>query len=258
MGNSRLGIAQTQRGTIITQRTTCTPELKRPLRGFTLIELLVVVSIIALLVSLLLPSLETAREVARSSACLANLHQMGIAMHLYVDNNNGALIPGANLSAPGDPVVGWFNVLDAYMLEADKDQADWDSNNRPSWQLCPSKVITPLRAWTVGYGWNYHANNSSGGFGLSPTDWQTGFGHGWGSKLVEVTKPARTILFGDSKDAWVNPEPASDYQHRYIYPGFNRDLHARRHTGKGNYWMLDGHAEPLPWNFDVSYLWKIK
>jgi len=51
--------------------------------GFTLIELLVVVSIIALLVSILLPSLAKARESAKNAVCMNNLHQIGIASATY-------------------------------------------------------------------------------------------------------------------------------------------------------------------------------
>ena len=56
--------------------------------GFTLIELLVVVSIIALLVSILLPSLQTAREQAKSVVCKSNLSQMRLAWAMYLDDNN--------------------------------------------------------------------------------------------------------------------------------------------------------------------------
>ncbi|MCC7293406.1 MAG: prepilin-type N-terminal cleavage/methylation domain-containing protein [Phycisphaerales bacterium] len=56
-------------------------------RGFTLIELLVVVAIIALLISILLPSLQAARNQAKSVRCSTNLHAMGIALVAYVMEN---------------------------------------------------------------------------------------------------------------------------------------------------------------------------
>src|SRR5689334_6676368 len=60
-----------------------------PLRGFTLIELLVVVAIIAILAALLSPAVARAKEVARRIACVNHLRQMGIALRMYVDENNG-------------------------------------------------------------------------------------------------------------------------------------------------------------------------
>jgi prepilin-type N-terminal cleavage/methylation domain-containing protein/prepilin-type processing-associated H-X9-DG protein len=60
-------------------------------RAFTLVELLVVIAIIAVLASLLLPVVSKAKERGRSTACLSNLRQVGIALQLFVQENNNML-----------------------------------------------------------------------------------------------------------------------------------------------------------------------
>lgn len=59
--------------------------------AFTLIELIVVVAIVGILAGLLLPVFSRAREAGRSAACLSNLHQVGVALQLYVQDNRNRM-----------------------------------------------------------------------------------------------------------------------------------------------------------------------
>lgn len=140
------------------------PYVKRAGSGFTLIEVLVVVAIIALLISILLPSLRTAREEAKSVVCMSDLKQLMFGIHMYQTDHQGYL-PG-NVWSEYDWSIAkqnlWFYKL------AKKYQPN------PKIYICPSDPFGPrfdfeakktvgstvvMRANTavpsVGYGMNY-------------------------------------------------------------------------------------------------------
>jgi prepilin-type N-terminal cleavage/methylation domain-containing protein/prepilin-type processing-associated H-X9-DG protein len=79
--------------------------------AFTLVELLVVIAIIAILAALLLPTLGRTKESARATICLSNLHQVGLALQIYVSDNNNKLPVMRDVSP--DPLVAATNTFPA-------------------------------------------------------------------------------------------------------------------------------------------------
>jgi prepilin-type N-terminal cleavage/methylation domain-containing protein len=134
--------------------------------GFTLVELLVVIGIIALLISILLPSLNTARERASRIKCLAQLRQLGQLVFIYAANNKGHIPIGAMaLNANGGQTA---NLNEEYVTdemytsmgfpEMQDASGNWNnvplakvwicpSNPEPIWWTTTSQTPTPINTW---------------------------------------------------------------------------------------------------------------
>ena len=119
-------------------------EVGAPSRGFTLIELLVVVAIIALLISILLPSLSRARAQTRQVVCGTQLKQFGTAFQLYFNDNDDKLFPYVSRALGYRWLRPYLNKVDQIMLctdtrpmtNAQKDDVLWHGappNSRTAW-----------------------------------------------------------------------------------------------------------------------------
>jgi prepilin-type N-terminal cleavage/methylation domain-containing protein len=126
------------------------PKFKLPAcRGFTLVELLVVIAIIGILVALLLPAIQAAREAARRSQCQNHLKQIGLAMHMFHDNTKA--LPPSRLPCHHGT---WASVIWPY-LEEGTVASLWDKERSYHFQpleniqvqvavyLCPTRRFTP-------------------------------------------------------------------------------------------------------------------
>jgi prepilin-type N-terminal cleavage/methylation domain-containing protein len=139
----------------------------RRFRGFTLVELLVVIAIIGLLIALLLPAVQAARESGRRTQCVNNLREIGLALHNYHDALKSfppayLIQPGGGgINGPPDPLTrdagpgwAWGMLLLPYLEERplydkiDFNRPCWDSVNdllvrrQPKVFLCPSATGT--------------------------------------------------------------------------------------------------------------------
>ena len=188
-----------------------------------MIELLVVVAVIALLAALLLPGLQRAKEQSKRVTCMQNLHQVGVALLMFGDDNDG-WINGLNapLDTNGAATVGvayWPDVLTNKYLGKNGVILGFNRDGG-----CPSK-----NGLTYAYG----ANSLMVGLGYYPMH-----------SLREVKNAGRIFLVADCYYPWPNYGTHFEYTlDTFVAGGWD---FKGRHGGEGlNFLFVDGHGEFL-------------
>jgi prepilin-type N-terminal cleavage/methylation domain-containing protein/prepilin-type processing-associated H-X9-DG protein len=112
--------------------------------GFTIVELLVVIAIIGILVALLLPAVQMAREAARRTTCSNNLRQTGLALHMFHDNHRHLPAGWSGPSPESAPGWGWASKILPYMEQGNLyDRIRFDAGIAD--QVHQKIRITPLK-----------------------------------------------------------------------------------------------------------------
>ncbi len=207
-------------------------------KTFTLIELLVVVAIIAVLISILLPALSTARQLAQGLNCLNQLRQVGIATQEYVSDNNMVLF----LNTVGYPSTTawrrWMQALIPTYLN------NYDIVRCPYYP--PYKVNTDF----VNGNWRWYAygiTNNADYVYYQDNAFKVNVVSGTGSenliytlRMQKLTEPSKCIMHIDSIDVFTMKQRSTVFSRQaggaYVH---------MRHLKRANADFADGHAEML-------------
>jgi prepilin-type N-terminal cleavage/methylation domain-containing protein len=188
------------------------PSFRR--RGFTLIELLVVLAIIAVLISLLLPAVQAAREASNRTSCMNNLHQLAVACQTYHDDNQ---------TLPPNGSVSFYTKILPYVEQGLLDPKNpvpvktfvCSSRRAPSTPVCDyvgalpwvdyvkqNEVTTPSGYVSTGQGWTYYYTDT---FTAQQVTRRTALGDDKPTPLATITDgTANTFLLGHKAVAPVN------------------------------------------------------
>ena len=227
--------------------------------GFTLIELLVVIAIIAILAAMLLPALSAAKNKAKAIACTSNNKQIGLAVMMYIGDNNDYVPPLNDMNFATHSTNWWFRYLGngGYITSSSVSNNVW---------RCPMVMDADILASTVayydspceGYGPLEDTANPANGiirYNLSLTG-----GAQNSRKMNTVNRTSQIWLVGDVGDPKtggnLNQLPAGYYTDittikPVIGSGWttvpSNKQAACRHNGRANFSFCDGHVESWKW-----------
>ncbi|HEX8911896.1 MAG TPA: prepilin-type N-terminal cleavage/methylation domain-containing protein [Humisphaera sp.] len=231
--------------------------------GFTLVELLVVIGIIALLMSILLPTLGRVREQANSIKCSSNLRQVGQALLMYATQSGGFTAPFRNDSAWWSDPARQNEMIDPNYQDAGGTyKAYWGVHYAAAGGLtkevfaCPSEQVRTATGTDanqyIHYGFNSYGGQNSGFSDARRTQIFGGpdeiaflrrQGGVWlGKRLTRVRHTTQTVFAQDAYETVLDGN-GDTFVNWYQWPG--KEFEWLRHNKRGNAVFLDGHVESL-------------
>jgi prepilin-type processing-associated H-X9-DG protein/prepilin-type N-terminal cleavage/methylation domain-containing protein len=231
-------------------------------RAFTLVELLVVITVIGILLSLLLPAVQAARETARQMDCASRLRQIGLGFHIYAQSNNGIIPPSSMVASP---MASTWSYAIRPCLEGDTTVAGTLLGADISQMYrCPDDPVTidrPIDFWS--YGKNAWLEIPPPGIAQkTPINVANTIGVTLGPKafvnrIDDIPATSRTILVCEIGKQYSMPDHAMSYGwYGATNPATSAasEVAETRHGTTANYLWVDGHvsAEVFSDTFDTT------